>query len=363
MFSLPRDTVDVPIPPGPARNAFGPLYSAQDQRLVATDPPPLGPLPGQREDARLQRAQGDPRRPLRPRHQVLRRGQLRRLQEGRRRASAASPSTSRSRSPTTASRSTEGRLRRVYIPSGIQHMDGAEALRYARSRHGSNDFDRGARQQRVLLSLREQADPQALIPHLPDLVNALKSAVSTDIPVNQLAPLLGLASQVDTQEHPLVRLRAAVLPDAIPEQPARLHHRAERRRRSGPRSRTRSRPTRPTRPSARRSPSEGAGVWVLNGTSDRDRGTRLAGYLDYHGLAASAPRQKPPGSGPGRHDDRRLQRRRDGVPGDDRLPRADVRGEGRRRDRSGHRGRTSSSPSATRRPQRPTSTAPPPRAG
>ena len=56
--------------------------------------------------------------------------------------------------------SIDGGLRRVYIPSGIQHMDGAEALRYARSRHGSNDFDRGARQQRVLLSLREQADPQ-----------------------------------------------------------------------------------------------------------------------------------------------------------------------------------------------------------
>ena len=64
---------------------------------------------------------------------------------------------------------TDGRLRRVYIPSGIQHMNGAEALRYARSRHGSTDFDRGVRQQRVLLSLREQADPQALIPRLPQL--------------------------------------------------------------------------------------------------------------------------------------------------------------------------------------------------
>ena len=78
-------------------------------------------------------------------------------------------------------------------------MDGAEALRYARSRHGSSDFDRGARQQRVLLSLREQADPQDLIPRIPELIDALKSAVSTDIPIDQLAPLLGLASQVDTK--------------------------------------------------------------------------------------------------------------------------------------------------------------------
>ena len=53
-------------------------------------------------------------------------------------------------------------------------MDGDQALRYARSRHTSTDFDRGARQQRVLLSLRQQADPQALIPKLPELVAPLQ---------------------------------------------------------------------------------------------------------------------------------------------------------------------------------------------
>ena len=39
--------------------------------------------------------------------------------------------------------------------------------------------------------------------------------------------------------------------------------------------------------------SEEAGVWVLNGTGQTNRGSRLAGYLEYQGLAASAPRQKP----------------------------------------------------------------------
>ena len=91
-----------------------------------------------------------------------------------------------------------GRAQRLYIPSGIQHMDGDQALRYARSRNTSDDFDRGARQQRVLLSLREQADPQILLPRLPELVEALKSAVRTDIPLDQLDELLGLASEVDT---------------------------------------------------------------------------------------------------------------------------------------------------------------------
>ena len=43
---------------------------------------------------------------------------------------------------------------------------------------------------------------------------------------------------------------------------------------------------------------EQAVVWVLNGTSDAGRGTAIAGYLDYHGVAASSPRQKPPGAVP-----------------------------------------------------------------
>jgi hypothetical protein len=187
-----------------------------------------------------------------------------------------------------------GRAQRLYIPSGIQHMDGEQALRYARSRNTSDDFDRGARQQRVLLSLREQADPQILLPRLPELVDALKSAVRTDIPLDQLDELLGLASEVDTAnirsyvftppffqnevttgywlEPHVERIREAVR-DAFTVDPADQELRA-------------------------RLAGEGAGVWVLNGTGTTNRGTRLAGYLEFHGLAASAPRQAPEGKVP-----------------------------------------------------------------
>ncbi len=41
----------------------------------------------------------------------------------------------------------------IEIPAGRQHMDGETALRYARSRHGSSDFDRARRQQAVLAAL------------------------------------------------------------------------------------------------------------------------------------------------------------------------------------------------------------------
>ena len=200
-------------------------------------------------------------------------------------------------------------LRRVYIPSGIQHMDGAEALRYARSRHGSNDFDRGLRQQRVLLSLREQADPQDLIPRLPDLVKALKSTVKTDIPVAQLAPLLGLASEVDTKNIRSYVFTPPFYQKEYTVEPARLHHRPERQQDPGRGEATRSRPIRPTRPSARswprRRPACGSSTGRATRPRHRDRGlSRLPRRWPRHRRARSRRARSR------QHDDRRLQRRR-----------------------------------------------------
>src|SRR4029077_18627625 len=50
------------------------------------------------------------------------------------------------------------RRERLYVPAGVQHMTGGQALEYSRSRKSTSDFDRGARQQRVLVSLRKQLD-------------------------------------------------------------------------------------------------------------------------------------------------------------------------------------------------------------
>ena len=96
----------------------------------------------------------------------------------------------------------KGGLTRVYIPAGPQHMSGTEALIYARSRHRAKggDFDRGRRQQRVLLSLREQMNAQAIVSNLPGLVQALKDSVKTDVPTGQLPKLLALAESVDTRD-------------------------------------------------------------------------------------------------------------------------------------------------------------------
>jgi LCP family protein required for cell wall assembly len=187
--------------------------------------------------------------------------------------------------------------RRLYIPSGLQHMNGTEALRYARSRHTTSDFDRAARQQRLLLSLREQADPQQLIPRLPELVKALKGAVKTDIPVDQLDELLGLASSVDTTNISSYVFQPPLYgSETRPGAPVYKMFPNVQRIRQAVKNAFKRNPA--DEAQAEALAEEGASIWVLNGLNDRDRGPALAGYLEYRGLAASSPRQKPEGAVP-----------------------------------------------------------------
>ena len=296
MFSLPRDTVDVPIPEGPAQRLFGRTYAGKINGWFQAVRNREDLYPG---NSRTRGYNG-----LKA---IL--GELYGLDikyfvevnfEGFRRVvDAMGGVTINVQVPVVDNLfpGDTGRAQRLFIPSGIQHMDGTQALRYARSRHTSDDFDRGARQQRLLLAMREQADPIALIPRIPQLVEALKTAVRTDIPVDQLDELLGLASSVDTRNvrsfvfaPPLyateflssprgyiivpdvARIRAAV-DDAFSGNPA-------------------------TEEQRQRLAQEGARVWVLNGTGEAARGSRLAGYLAFQGIAASAPRQQPEGGVP-----------------------------------------------------------------
>ncbi len=298
MFSLPRDTQGVPIPPGPARNVFGSVYQGKINAWWTNIHRRTDLYPGSVKNGTVG-------------YNGLKAimGYLYGLDikyfvevnfDGFKKVvDVMGGLTVNVQIPVSDDRfpSINGGLRRVYIPSGIQHMDGAEALRYARSRHGSNDFDRGARQQRVLLSLRQQADPQSLIPRLPDLIDALGSAVSTDIPSNQLAPLLGLASQIDTKD---IRSYVFAPPlygtESRPGAPVYTIQAKVSKIRAAVKT---AFTTDPADEAQRQDlASEGAAVWVLNGTSDSGFGTAIAGYLEFHGLAASAPRQRPAGAVP-----------------------------------------------------------------
>jgi polyisoprenyl-teichoic acid--peptidoglycan teichoic acid transferase len=91
-----------------------------------------------------------------------------------------------------------GKLK-LYIPPGMTRMNGQDALAYARSRHGSSDYDRAARQQRVITSVREQSDIDSLLEPgvLADLINELKKDVKTNIPPKLVPAMLSLAQKVD----------------------------------------------------------------------------------------------------------------------------------------------------------------------
>lgn len=100
------------------------------------------------------------------------------------------------------------------IPSGWQHMNGALALKYARTRHGSSDFDRMHRQQQVLLAIRDRVMNPGMLPKLlpraRDMASALGNSVQTDLTLDQLARLAQLGSEIDRS-----RIRAAAIDETM----------------------------------------------------------------------------------------------------------------------------------------------------
>lgn len=79
----------------------------------------------------------------------------------------------------------------LYIKAGKQHFDGRLALAYARSRHQDSDYGRMARQQTLLLAVREQIGPKTIL-NAPDLFNAAKGFTWTDLPRDSLPNLVEL---------------------------------------------------------------------------------------------------------------------------------------------------------------------------
>lgn len=101
------------------------------------------------------------------------------------------------------------------ITEGEHHLDGANALAYARSRKaaGESDFTRAARQQQILVAMREQvAQAGSLLFELPALLDATANTLRSDVPVDKLPELAAILDEVDRDamvsaviRHPLVR--------------------------------------------------------------------------------------------------------------------------------------------------------------
>jgi polyisoprenyl-teichoic acid--peptidoglycan teichoic acid transferase len=98
------------------------------------------------------------------------------------------------------------------IPAGVVHMDGSLALKYARTRHQSSDYDRASRQQAVLLAVRQKALKSDVLPSLigkaPDIWNQLSKNVITDLTFDKLVSLGWYAKDI-----PVENIRRGALRD------------------------------------------------------------------------------------------------------------------------------------------------------
>ena len=81
-------------------------------------------------------------------------------------------------------------------PGPDQHLDGFEALWFARGRYGSDDYARMDRQRCTVDAIIDAADPMTLFTKYRDLLKAGKDIVYTDIPIDLAPAFVDLALKV-----------------------------------------------------------------------------------------------------------------------------------------------------------------------
>lgn len=89
----------------------------------------------------------------------------------------------------------------IVLKPGVQALDGATVLAYARMRYTKDgDFDRSKRQQEVIMAIRDQVlqfnQMPVLVSKAPQLYQELSSGIKTTLTLDRVIPLAWLASQI-----------------------------------------------------------------------------------------------------------------------------------------------------------------------
>jgi LCP family protein required for cell wall assembly len=100
----------------------------------------------------------------------------------------------------------DGTISDVSIPVGWHHLDGKMALAYARARSQDDDYHRMDRQRCVLEAVASEIDPITLLRRFSEILPIVQANLRTDIPVQQFPDLLELLEKVDTSKIVSVRL-------------------------------------------------------------------------------------------------------------------------------------------------------------
>lgn len=87
-----------------------------------------------------------------------------------------------------------------YLKAGVQNLNGDIALRYARSRQTTSDFDRAKRQQNVLVGIKEKSLSAGVLSNpkkVFELINTLGKHIKTDLQVVEMERLLTILKDVE----------------------------------------------------------------------------------------------------------------------------------------------------------------------
>ncbi len=86
------------------------------------------------------------------------------------------------------------------LKAGHQHLDGATALKYARSRHSTSDFSRSARQQQILAAAVQRAKETGLIRNIGrinDILGIVSRNIESTMSVREMIGLAALGRKID----------------------------------------------------------------------------------------------------------------------------------------------------------------------
>lgn len=93
-----------------------------------------------------------------------------------------------------------------YIEPGKRRLNGFEALWFARSREGSDDYSRMARQKCVMTALLTQVSPKQALTNFQEIARASSAMIRTDIPGGALNDFVQLALRARDQKVSTVSL-------------------------------------------------------------------------------------------------------------------------------------------------------------
>lgn len=86
------------------------------------------------------------------------------------------------------------------VPKGINHMDGATALKYARSRHSTSDFDRSRRQQQIIEAVMDklmQKENFTSVSKLKTLYEDYTNMIFTNLSSQEIIGMFQYADKLD----------------------------------------------------------------------------------------------------------------------------------------------------------------------